>query len=55
MRGEAACHLAGIADALLRVSQLACGHPEIAEIDINPLFVNEREAIVVDARFILDG
>lgn len=53
IRGEAPCDLAGVVDALVRVSRLACAHPEIAEIDLNPLFVTERGATVVDARFIL--
>lgn len=53
VRGEGPCHVAGIADALVRISRLACAHPMIMEIDINPLFVTEHEAIAVDARFIL--
>lgn len=38
---------------LLRTSQLARDHPEILELDINPLVVNERQAVVVDARVVL--
>lgn len=53
VRGEVPCHLPDIADALVRISRLASAHPMIAEIDINPLFATEREATVVDARFIL--
>ncbi len=39
-----------IEDALLRVSEIACEIPEVVELDINPLIVDERGAIVVDAR-----
>jgi acetate---CoA ligase (ADP-forming) len=53
VRGEPACHLSSIAETLLKISQLVCAHPEIREIDVNPLIVNERGAVVVDARIIL--
>ena len=33
---------AAIVDALLRVSNLISGHPEIEELDVNPLFVYEK-------------
>ncbi len=52
-RGEPACHLPSIVEVLLKVSQLICGHPEIREIDLNPLIVNEQGAIVVDSRIML--
>jgi len=35
---------------LLKISSLAKKHPNIRELDINPLIVNKKEAIVVDAR-----
>ena len=53
VRGEAPCKLEAIADILQRVSQIVCDHPEIMELDINPVIVNEREALTVDARIIL--
>ena len=37
-------------DVLLRVSELACEIPEIDELDINPLVVDENGAIALDAR-----
>jgi len=52
-RGEAPCHLPGIVDAILGLSRLAMAHPQIEEIDINPLIVTPHSAIVVDARIIL--
>lgn len=52
-RGEPACHQPSIVEALLKVSQLICDHPEIREIDLNPLIANERGAVIVDSRIIL--
>ena len=37
-------------EVLLRVSQLACDLPAIAELDINPLLVDEHGALAVDGR-----
>ena len=52
-RGEPPRHLAGVVDALLRVSRLVCTQPRIKEIDLNPLIVGETETVVVDTRIIL--
>ena len=41
-------------EVLLRVSNLACELPWIQEMDINPLLVDENEAIAVDARIRVD-
>jgi acetyltransferase len=42
--------MAAIAEILVRVAQLAANHPEIAEIDINPLLADAEGVIAVDAR-----
>jgi hypothetical protein len=44
--------LASIAveNVLLRVSALASDHPELAELDCNPVIVTASAAVVVDAR-----
>lgn len=39
-----------IAAALVRLAELAARHPEIREIDINPLLADERGVIALDAR-----
>lgn len=49
VRGEPPVDKAGIVDVLLHVSQLIEEHPEITELDINPLFVNEDGAVAADA------
>jgi acyl-CoA synthetase (NDP forming)/GNAT superfamily N-acetyltransferase len=39
-----------IEDVLLRLGQLADDHPEIAELDVNPVIVSPDAAVAVDAR-----
>ena len=41
-----------VKNSLLQLSSLASRFPTIKEVDINPLFVNEQGAIVVDARLV---
>lgn len=53
VRGEPACYLPAIADMLLKISQLVCNHGEIRELDVNPVIVDERGAVAVDARIIV--
>jgi acetyltransferase len=40
-------------DILKRVSEMACELPEIMELDINPLLIDEADVIAVDARMIV--
>ena len=40
-------------EVLLRVSELVCEVPALAELDINPLIADEAGAIAVDARVVL--
>jgi len=42
-------------EILVKFSQLVIDFPEIKEIDINPLIVNENSAIAVDARIVMDA
>jgi acetyltransferase len=49
-RDRPAADIEPIADALVRLSYLAARHPEIREIDINPLLADDEGAIAVDAR-----
>ncbi|MEJ8837309.1 bifunctional acetate--CoA ligase family protein/GNAT family N-acetyltransferase [Ramlibacter sp. AN1133] len=49
-RGRAAIREPALIDALLRVSQLACDLPELAELDINPLLADSDGVIALDAR-----
>jgi acetate---CoA ligase (ADP-forming) len=49
-RGRPACDLAAIEDILLRLSALVEAHPEVVELDLNPVRALPRGAVVVDAR-----
>jgi acetyltransferase len=41
-------------ETLLLFSQLLVDFPQIKEIDINPLLINEKDACILDARIIID-
>lgn len=49
-RDRKAADIDGAATALVKLSALACRHPEIREIDINPLIADEHGVIALDAR-----
>jgi acetyl coenzyme A synthetase (ADP forming)-like protein len=49
-RGAPRCDLAAIEDTLLRVSAMVEAHPEIVELDCNPLIAGPDGAVIVDAR-----
>ena len=47
-------NLKQIINSVLKVNEIMIKHPEILELDINPLIVNEKGAFVVDARMLTD-
>jgi len=53
--GAPPCDIASIKDCLLRLSQLVSDHPEIAELDINPMIVypEGEGCVVADSRILL--
>lgn len=53
IRGAAPVDFAALTDVLLRVSQLAIDHPEIAELDVNPLLAFPKGVKAVDARVLV--
>ncbi|HEC91916.1 MAG TPA: acetyl-CoA synthetase, partial [Candidatus Atribacteria bacterium] len=52
-RGEAPKDIEAIKNLLMKLSKLTMENPEIKEIDLNPVFVFEKGAQVIDARMIL--
>jgi acetyltransferase len=50
IRGRAPVNHAALEDALIALARLATDHPEIAELDINPLLADADGVIVLDAR-----
>lgn len=49
-RDRPAADVHGIAKALVCVSQLISDHPEIVELDINPLLADDKGVVALDAR-----
>jgi acyl-CoA synthetase (NDP forming)/GNAT superfamily N-acetyltransferase len=49
-RGARPADVPALEDLLTRLGALAAAHPEIVELDCNPVMVLERGAVVVDAR-----
>lgn len=49
-RGAPRADVGALEDVLARVSALVEAHPEIVEMDLNPVIVHEAGAVVVDAR-----
>jgi acetyltransferase len=41
-------------EILVRFSQMLVDFPQLREVDINPLFINEKEALALDARIVID-
>jgi acetyltransferase len=54
-RGAAAVDLSALEQLLLRVSEMVCALPQLREMDINPIIVDEHGAVAVDARIVVDG
>lgn len=53
-RGQPPADIDAIANILLSTSKLVMEHPEIKELDLNPIIVYEKGAKTVDARVILE-
>jgi acetyltransferase len=54
-RGASAVDIGALEQVLLRVSEMVCALPQLREMDINPIIVDESGAIAVDARIVVDG
>jgi len=53
-RGAPAVDRDAIEQILLRVSEMVCELPQLREMDINPIIVDETGALAVDARIVID-
>jgi acetyltransferase len=54
-RGALPANIEAIEQVLLRVSEMACELPQLREMDINPLIVDESGAVAVDARIVIES
>jgi len=53
-RGQEPADVAGLEKLILKVSDFAEKHPEIEELDLNPVFAYSDGAVAVDARVMLE-
>jgi hypothetical protein len=49
-RGKAPIHTETIIETLLSISKLLAENPDILEIEINPMIMNQKGGFAVDAR-----
>jgi acetyl coenzyme A synthetase (ADP forming)-like protein len=54
VRGSDPANRDAIADIIVNVSRLITDFPEIAEMDLNPVFATRRDAIAADVRIVVD-
>ncbi|MEY2890713.1 MAG: hypothetical protein RJA98_621 [Pseudomonadota bacterium] len=54
-RGASAADTDALEQVLLRVSEMVCELPQLREMDINPIIVDESGAVAVDARIVIDN
>jgi len=54
-RGSPAVNTAAVEDLMLRIGRLAEDHPEVAELDLNPLIASANGVVVVDVKMRLAG
>ena len=55
VRGGKPADVAALRQLLVQVSDLVVKHPEIGEIDLNPVIVYEKGLLIVDARIVPAG
>jgi acetyltransferase len=53
-RGSPPANLKKLEETISQFSQLLTDFPQIKEIDINPLLINEKDLTILDARIIID-
>lgn len=53
VRGQAPADIEALESLILQVSDFIAAHPEIAELDLNPVFAYDDGVIAVDARIVL--
>jgi len=54
-RGAPAVDIVALEQILLRVSEMVCELPQLREMDINPIIIDESGALAVDARIVIDN
>ena len=49
-RGRKAVNISALVNIIVKVSKMAMANKKIAELDFNPVIIDERTAVVADAR-----
>ena len=52
-RGNKKSNIKKLSDIIVKLSKLTLKYKNIQELDINPLIINDKEAVVADARIVL--
>jgi len=52
VRGRPAVDLPAVAEAVAAITRFACAHPELADVEVNPLLATAHGAVALDARAI---
>jgi len=52
-RNQASYDVRGLAQILLKLAKLANEHPEVKELDINPVFLQAKQSLAADVRIII--
>jgi acyl-CoA synthetase (NDP forming) len=52
VRGRPAVDLGGVAEAVSAITRFACAHPELTDVEVNPLLATAQGAVALDARAI---
>ncbi|WP_328806631.1 acetate--CoA ligase family protein [Streptacidiphilus fuscans] len=55
VRGRPGVDLDALADAVAAITEVAAAHPEIAELEVNPLLATPKGCFGLDARIVLDA
>jgi acetyltransferase len=50
LRGSPPVHLGFVAETIVAIGDLMVGHPEIAELDLNPVLAGQDGCVAVDWR-----
>ena len=53
-RGMQPANIKQLEEIMVRFSQMLIDFPQLKEVDVNPLLVNESQAIALDARIVID-
>ena len=54
-RGQKAANIDAIANTIVKVARLHAKHKEIVELDLNPVFVDEKGLKVADVRMLKEA